>query len=236
VELLKRPILQQGGCGQSFGFLHRLQALPTSVARSELLHQFVQARARCDIKPERMPQPIWKTRRFDHDGARAGTALANNLVVFVFFWDLLVVLLYAMVSLGGREAIPGANKTLIIVGAGAHGRSTLEILRARGAAGLSRVEVLGFVDDDAKLAGTMVGGCRCWATWLGWWLVEVEEATGFDAGYYAHLQEKAWDEVAFTLADGLEYVRWSLERGLDIDILPPGCLSSSTHITTSLKK
>jgi DNA polymerase I len=32
------------------------------------------------------------------------------------------------------------------------------------------------------------------------WLVEVEgEGTGFDAGYYAHLLEKAWDEVAFTL-------------------------------------
>jgi DNA polymerase, archaea type len=32
------------------------------------------------------------------------------------------------------------------------------------------------------------------------WLVEVEgEAGGFDRGYYAHLLEKAWDEVAFTL-------------------------------------
>jgi hypothetical protein len=28
--------------------------------------------------------------------------------------------------------------------------------------------------------------------------VEGEEA-GFDRGYYAHLLEKAWDEVAFTL-------------------------------------
>ena len=50
-------------------------------------------------------------------GMAAGTALANNLLVFLFFWDMLVVLLYAMVSLGGKEAIPGANKTLIIVGA-----------------------------------------------------------------------------------------------------------------------
>ncbi|HTY53371.1 MAG TPA: type B DNA-directed DNA polymerase [Methanomicrobiales archaeon] len=32
------------------------------------------------------------------------------------------------------------------------------------------------------------------------WLVDVEgEAGGFDRGYYAHLLEKAWDEVAFTL-------------------------------------
>ena len=32
------------------------------------------------------------------------------------------------------------------------------------------------------------------------WLVEVDGgATGFDRGYYAHLLEKAWDEVAFTL-------------------------------------
>jgi formate hydrogenlyase subunit 3/multisubunit Na+/H+ antiporter MnhD subunit len=50
-------------------------------------------------------------------GMAAGTALANNLLVFLFFWDMLVLLLYAMVSLGGKEAIPGANKTLIIVGA-----------------------------------------------------------------------------------------------------------------------
>jgi DNA polymerase I len=32
------------------------------------------------------------------------------------------------------------------------------------------------------------------------WLVDVEgEGTGFDTAYYAHLLEKAWDEVAFTL-------------------------------------
>jgi hypothetical protein len=32
------------------------------------------------------------------------------------------------------------------------------------------------------------------------WLVEVEgEAAEFDIAFYAHLLEKAWDEVAFTL-------------------------------------
>lgn len=36
---------------------------------------------------------------------------------------------------------------VVIVGAGGHGRGTLEILRARRAAGLSSPEVLGFVDD-----------------------------------------------------------------------------------------
>jgi formate hydrogenlyase subunit 3/multisubunit Na+/H+ antiporter MnhD subunit len=50
-------------------------------------------------------------------GMAAGAALANNLLVFLLFWDLLAVLLYAMVSLGGEEAMPGANKTLIIIGA-----------------------------------------------------------------------------------------------------------------------
>lgn len=50
-------------------------------------------------------------------GMAAGAALANNLLVFLLFWDLLALLLYAMVSLGGEEAMPGANKTLIIIGA-----------------------------------------------------------------------------------------------------------------------
>jgi len=50
-------------------------------------------------------------------GMAAGAALANNLLVFLLFWELLAVLLYAMVTLGGQPAIPGANKTLIIIGA-----------------------------------------------------------------------------------------------------------------------
>jgi len=49
-------------------------------------------------------------------GMAAGAALANNLLVFLFFWDLLAVLLYALITLGGKEAIPGANKTLIVIG------------------------------------------------------------------------------------------------------------------------
>jgi methylmalonyl-CoA mutase N-terminal domain/subunit len=42
------------------------------------------------------------------------------------------------------------------------------------------------------------------------------------SGY--HIREAgstAAQELAFTLADGLEYVRWSLERGLDIDEFTP---------------
>jgi len=42
------------------------------------------------------------------------------------------------------------------------------------------------------------------------------------SGY--HIREAgstAAQELAFTLADGLEYVRWSLERGLDIDEFAP---------------
>src|SRR5690606_27858377 len=42
------------------------------------------------------------------------------------------------------------------------------------------------------------------------------------SGY--HIREAgstAAQELAFTLADGLEYVRWSLERGLDIDDFAP---------------
>jgi NADH:ubiquinone oxidoreductase subunit 5 (subunit L)/multisubunit Na+/H+ antiporter MnhA subunit len=43
----------------------------------------------------------------------AGAALANQLLVFLFFWDLLALFLYALITHGGKDAIPGANKTLL---------------------------------------------------------------------------------------------------------------------------
>lgn len=49
-------------------------------------------------------------------GISAGTPLLNNLLVFLFFWDMLAILLYALVTLGGKDSIPGANKSLIIIG------------------------------------------------------------------------------------------------------------------------
>jgi methylmalonyl-CoA mutase N-terminal domain/subunit len=42
------------------------------------------------------------------------------------------------------------------------------------------------------------------------------------SGY--HIREAgstAAQELAFTLADGMEYVRWSIERGLDVDAFAP---------------
>jgi sugar O-acyltransferase (sialic acid O-acetyltransferase NeuD family) len=47
---------------------------------------------------------------------------------------------------------------LVIVGAGDHGRGTLEVLLARRAAGLDTPEPLGFVDDDAARHGARLGG------------------------------------------------------------------------------
>ncbi len=49
---------------------------------------------------------------------------------------------------------------IVILGAGGHGRGTLEILRARRAAGLGSPEVLGFVDDSFGEPGaaTSCGG------------------------------------------------------------------------------
>lgn len=47
---------------------------------------------------------------------------------------------------------------IVLVGAGDHGRGTLEILRARAAAGLHAPEVIGFVDDNPALADKLVGG------------------------------------------------------------------------------
>lgn len=50
------------------------------------------------------------------------------------------------------------NRQLVLIGAGDHGRGTLEILRARAAAGLPVPEVLGFVDDDPAVHGRTLGG------------------------------------------------------------------------------
>jgi sugar O-acyltransferase (sialic acid O-acetyltransferase NeuD family) len=52
----------------------------------------------------------------------------------------------------------GSGPQLVLVGAGDHGRGTLEIVRARLAAGLDAPGPLGFVDDDAARHGTAVGG------------------------------------------------------------------------------
>ncbi len=49
-------------------------------------------------------------------------------------------------------------RRVVLVGAGGHGRGTLEILRARRAAGLPCPEPVGFVDDDPGRSGGEVGG------------------------------------------------------------------------------
>lgn len=47
---------------------------------------------------------------------------------------------------------------LVLVGAGAHGRGTVEILKARRAAGLGAPEVIGFVDDNPARQGSTIDG------------------------------------------------------------------------------
>ncbi len=51
-------------------------------------------------------------------GAAAGSVLANNLIVLLFFWELLGVFLFLSVTISGMTAIPSATKTLIIAGIG----------------------------------------------------------------------------------------------------------------------
>ncbi|HMA04322.1 MAG TPA: type B DNA-directed DNA polymerase [Methanomicrobiales archaeon] len=89
------------------------------------------------------------------------------------------------------EGLPGADpKEMVIrrrVSRLSYGRRSPEAaavaaLRALGAPLAPGMEI-GYVVTDASR-----------------WLVDVEgEGEGFDTGYYAHLLEKAWDEVAFTL-------------------------------------
>lgn len=59
---------------------------------------------------------------------------------------------------------------LIVVGAGAHGRGTLEILKARRAAGLDAPKVIGFVDDNPARHGMQVDGLPVFGPLQ--WLVE----------------------------------------------------------------
>jgi formate hydrogenlyase subunit 3/multisubunit Na+/H+ antiporter MnhD subunit len=51
-------------------------------------------------------------------GMAAGAVLANNLIVLLFFWELLGFFLYLAVTVSGKIAIPSATKTLIIAGLG----------------------------------------------------------------------------------------------------------------------
>lgn len=49
-------------------------------------------------------------------------------------------------------------RKVVLFGAGGHGRGTLEILRARRAAGLDAPEPIGFVDDGESAQGATIGG------------------------------------------------------------------------------
>jgi formate hydrogenlyase subunit 3/multisubunit Na+/H+ antiporter MnhD subunit len=51
-------------------------------------------------------------------GAAAGSVLANNLIVLLFFWELLGFFLFLSVTISGKTSIPSATKTLIIAGIG----------------------------------------------------------------------------------------------------------------------
>lgn len=68
-------------------------------------------------------------------------------------------------SIGGK---------LVLIGAGAHGRGTLEIVRARCAAGLPAPEPIGFVDDDPSRAGTQLGGLPVFGP-LAWLLERADQ-------------------------------------------------------------
>jgi len=61
------------------------------------------------------------------------------------------------------------KSSLILVGAGDHGRGTLEILRARESAGLPVRPILGFVDDATERQGGLCGGLPVLGT-LDWLL------------------------------------------------------------------
>lgn len=51
-------------------------------------------------------------------GMTAGAVLANNLIVLLFFWEMLGVFLFLSVTISGKTAMPSAIKTLIIAGIG----------------------------------------------------------------------------------------------------------------------
>jgi len=45
-----------------------------------------------------------------------GAVLADNLLLLLFFWEGLLVMMYAMIYLGGRDAYKTATKTVVIAG------------------------------------------------------------------------------------------------------------------------
>lgn len=53
---------------------------------------------------------------FISEAMAIGAALANNLVVMLFFWEGLLITLFALISLGNERAYQTALKTFVIVG------------------------------------------------------------------------------------------------------------------------
>jgi formate hydrogenlyase subunit 3/multisubunit Na+/H+ antiporter MnhD subunit len=51
-------------------------------------------------------------------GMLSGVVLADNLVIFLLFWEFLGLLLYLLVLINGIQGIPAATKSLIIAGVG----------------------------------------------------------------------------------------------------------------------
>ncbi|MDP2891522.1 MAG: proton-conducting transporter membrane subunit [Bacillota bacterium] len=49
-------------------------------------------------------------------GFVSGAVLANNLIILLFFWEGLLVLLFAMIMTGGKKASPTAVKALVLNG------------------------------------------------------------------------------------------------------------------------
>ena len=45
-----------------------------------------------------------------------GAVLANNLVMFLFFWEGLLLTLFGLIFIGGKQAFRTATKALVIVG------------------------------------------------------------------------------------------------------------------------
>ncbi len=49
-------------------------------------------------------------------GAASGAILADNLIVLIFFWEILAVTLYGLVGIYGGTSLPAARKSFLMVG------------------------------------------------------------------------------------------------------------------------
>jgi sugar O-acyltransferase (sialic acid O-acetyltransferase NeuD family) len=126
-------------------------------------------------------------------------------------------------------------RRVVIIGAGAHGREVLEILRQQ-AQTQSDLQALGFIDDDIKLKGQTVDGAPILGTWDWFDGVDRSEVAVICASGFSEIRKHLADRAAaigLAFANAISpvsYVSPNAFIGDDVVICQNGIAARGTFI------